>query len=206
MSETKERIRRVAEKLFFEEGIGNVRLQQIADETGISVGNLAYHFKNKDALVQVVYDKLFEDFSKILSNYLQLPDLRDFDQLFELLYHFYTKHSFYINNIWEIERSYPDIKKSWSGFNQKIILQIEKRIEYNFQRGVLLSEPYQGTYHHLAESIWININCWIPQQFLQGKKTTLNLYLRAIWNLLIPYLTPKGRMEYETKVPSALQS
>lgn len=47
MSETKLKIIKGAQELFFENGIANIRLQQIADSSGISVGNLAYHLKIK---------------------------------------------------------------------------------------------------------------------------------------------------------------
>lgn len=67
---TKDKIFEAAVNMFNEHGVANVRLQQIADESGISVGNLAYHFKNKDAIVSFVYDALFDEFSNILSDYL----------------------------------------------------------------------------------------------------------------------------------------
>lgn len=50
MATTKQRIILNAKKLFSQNGIANTRLQQIADETGISVGNLAYHFPNKEEI------------------------------------------------------------------------------------------------------------------------------------------------------------
>ena len=43
---TKQKILDTSLELFNKNGISNVRLQQIADETGISLGNLAYHFNN----------------------------------------------------------------------------------------------------------------------------------------------------------------
>ena len=70
MTETKQRIIGVSETLFFEQGIANIRLQQIADAAEISVGNLAYHFKNKDAIVVAVYENLFSELSNILSQFL----------------------------------------------------------------------------------------------------------------------------------------
>ncbi len=197
MIDTKEKIRLVAEKLFFEQGIANVRLQQIADDAGISVGNLAYHYKNKEAIVKVVYDHLFEEFQQILGSYLQFPDLRDFDQQFELLYHFFARNTFYVNNVWEIERSYPEIKENWHSFNQKITLQIRKRLDYNQKRGILMPEPYKGTYDLLSRGIWITLNYWIPQQMLQGGKLSFGGYRKALWNHVLPYLTDIGKKEYE---------
>ncbi len=74
---TKNKIIEAAIQLFNEKGLSNVRLQQIADETGISVGNLAYHYSNKDLIVTSVYERLFEEFSEILANYMLQPTLAD---------------------------------------------------------------------------------------------------------------------------------
>jgi len=45
MSATKQKILKQSLQLFNELGISNVSLRDIADEAGISVGNLQYHFK-----------------------------------------------------------------------------------------------------------------------------------------------------------------
>jgi AcrR family transcriptional regulator len=200
MSETKERIRNVAENLFFEHGIANTRLQLIADEAGISVGNLAYHFKNKEALVVYVYEHLFEEFNNILITYLQTPDLTDFDRQFEALYKFFSQNSFYLNNIWEIERNFPDIKEKWHQLNQKILLQIKKRLEFNTKRGVLAPEPYPNAYEMLAQNLWMTLNSWLPQQILLKRKASFPLYRKALWSQIYPFLTAKGRKEFEVSV------
>lgn len=44
MNTTKERIRRTASRLFSERGYRAVTMRNIADELGISVGNLTYHY------------------------------------------------------------------------------------------------------------------------------------------------------------------
>jgi AcrR family transcriptional regulator len=204
MSETKERIRNVAEVLFFQQGIANTRLQQIADDAGISVGNLAYHFRNKEAIVTYIYDYVFEELTNILSGYLQTPDLRDFDLNFDRLYHFFVNNTFYLNNAWEIQRSFPDIKEKWHAFNTKIILQLRKRIEFNEKRGMIQPEPYKNAYDQLAQTLWMTLNYWIPQQMLQEKKTSSLLYRKALWAIIYPFLTAKGRGELETAVRMTL--
>ena len=46
MATTKEKIIETSIKLFNEKGCLNTSTRHIADELGISVGNLYYHFKN----------------------------------------------------------------------------------------------------------------------------------------------------------------
>ena len=61
---TKIKIIETSIKLFNQQGTQNVRLQQIADEAGISVGNLAYHFHDKKKILKSsisLVNKAFSD-------------------------------------------------------------------------------------------------------------------------------------------------
>ena len=58
MKHTKDSILGHSLKLFNRHGFVNVRLQHIADAGSISVGHLAYHFKNKEAIIEALYDLL----------------------------------------------------------------------------------------------------------------------------------------------------
>ena len=51
MATTKEKIIETSIKLFNEKGCLNTSTRHIADELGISVGNLYYHFKNKEDIL-----------------------------------------------------------------------------------------------------------------------------------------------------------
>lgn len=197
---TKQRILEAAIRMFNVDGIANVRLQQIADETGISVGNLAYHFKNKEAIVTSVYESLFEEFSQILSSYLLGPNLADFDQQLAQFHAFFSKYRFYLIDLFEIERSYPAIIERWHQFVGKMLIQIRKRLDYNVQRGVLLPEPVQGIYDTLTNNIWMTIAFWIPQQMLKGQPVSETLFKDAVWAQISPYFTPKGMGEFAAEV------
>ena len=197
---TKQRILEAAIRLFNTDGVANVRLQQIADATGISVGNLAYHFKNKEAIVTSVYEALFDEFSKILSSYLLSPNLTEFDRQLQQYHSFFSKYKFYLIDLFEIERSYPAIIDRWHQFVSKMLLQIRKRLDYNVQRGVLLPEPVPGIYDTLTNNIWMTITFWMPQQILKGQPVSEPLFKDAVWAQISPYFTSKGQDEYAAEV------
>jgi AcrR family transcriptional regulator len=200
MPDTKEKIIEVCESLFFEQGIANIRLQQIADGAGISVGNLAYHFKNKDAIVTAVYENLFAELSGILSQYIVYQQLSGFNKQFSALYEFYHKNNFTFNNQWEIQRNYPEIQQEWLSAMNKILLQLKKRIEYNVENGFFKPEPWKGAYDNLTQTILLGINCWIPQQMLRNRPVKEELYKKNLWTMLYPCFTDKGIREFEQTV------
>ena len=196
MLDTKRNIIVIAEKLFYQQGIANVRLQQIADEAGISGGNLAYHFKNKEAIVNAVYDGLLENLSEVLGTYMQHNNLMDFDTQFSNLFHFFKTNNYLLNNLWEIERTYPPIKAEWESINSKLLLQIKKRIDFQVSKGIIRPEMFKGSHDLLAQSVLLVITYWIPQQLLRGKPVNVASFKKALWNLLMPHFTDKGMREF----------
>lgn len=189
---TKQRIIDAAIHLFNEHGVANVRLQQIADEVGISVGNLAYHFRNKETIVTAVYEQLFEELSEILSRYLQSPALLDFETQLTSYHDFFSRYRFYLIDLFEVERFYPAIMERWQQFVLKMMLQIRKRLDYYVLRQIMVPEPLPGVYETLTNNIWQTIVFWAPQQALKGQSFTLSAFKAAVWAQIRPYLTHTG--------------
>lgn len=193
---TRNKILIEARQLFYEKGIANVRLQQIADKTSISVGNLAYHYHTKEAIVTAVYEEVFYGLSQMLKGPLKQNDLSDFNSLFDAIYQFVTTHRFSFNNVWEIARNYPAIQEKWENLIGKVLSQTQKRIDFHIRRNILKPEPYKGAYHQLAQHLLLSFHFWIPQQLIKGKPATIGLFKRSLWSLLYPHFTPKGLSEY----------
>ena len=66
---TRERILALALQLFNDFGEPNVTTSNIAEEMNISPGNLYYHFRNKDDIINC----LFSDFEKEMDAMLSAP-------------------------------------------------------------------------------------------------------------------------------------
>ncbi|MEO8108952.1 MAG: TetR/AcrR family transcriptional regulator [Ginsengibacter sp.] len=196
MLTTKQRILKISEKLFFEQGIANVRLQQIADNSGISIGNLAYHFKSKEVIVENVYSELLKELSELHSGDKIYEGLNGFDKYFSEMYKFQKENGFYLNNFWEIERTYPEIKKTWQRISNTMLLLLNKRINANVECGNIKKEEYTGSHDLLANSLLLCINYRIPQQILRSKPIQEKIFRKFLWNLLYPYLTAKGKSAF----------
>ncbi|WP_194775412.1 TetR/AcrR family transcriptional regulator [Pararhodonellum marinum] len=195
MSKTKDKILDAAIKTFNEHGVANVRLQQIADAAEISVGNLAYHFKNKEAIVSFTYDYIFAEFSEILSDYLLIDNFQGLDKNLGQYYDFFMKFKFFFIDMFEIERNYPDILGKWHRYINRMLLQIKSRIEFDVQRGVLVPQSDEMN-ELLSNNIWMSIIFWLPQRILRGQPAEEKLFKEAVWSQMTPYLTDRGEEEF----------
>lgn len=196
---TKQKIINASIQLFNEHGMANVRLQQIAKATGISTGNLAYHFKNKEAVIDMIGEQILDQATEILSAYRRFPNLSDFDFQLTIFFEFIQKYPFYYIDLVEIKRQHSQIQKDRNEQISKFLQQIRKRFDFNIQRGIIKPEPFPEYYQYLTESIWVNMTFWIPQNKVRktDQSSNIHAFKKMVWQQIYPSLTRKGQREYE---------
>ncbi len=204
---TKQRIINASIRLFNEKGLANVRLQQIADEINISVGNLAYHYRNKEAIIVAINENLDDEANEILSCYRMYPNLIDFDFQLSKYFSFIGKYPFYFLDILEFERHYPEIRSKRQVHISKMITQIQKRFEYKIKRGIIKEESREGTYDSISTAVWTLITFWVPQKIVRGTKADLQEaeFKNMIWNQFYTHFTERGRIEFEQLILPLLE-
>ncbi len=109
MKPTKQYISDKALVLFNEKGFVNVRLQHIADSAFVSVGHLAYHFKNKEEIVLSQYKKLKKKQELLLTEFRMLPLFDDINFLLRNMYGLQQQYRFFYLDTLEVLRAYPEI-------------------------------------------------------------------------------------------------
>ena len=68
MANTKDKILKTSVRLFNENGLTNVSLRSIADDMKISVGNLQYHFKKREEIINALYFQMVEDIDAVVKH------------------------------------------------------------------------------------------------------------------------------------------
>lgn len=198
---TKQKIIESTIDLFNQRGFANVRLQHIADQCGISVGNLAYHFNKKEVVVDHVHEIITEELQEVLSIFGSGPSLLDIEIQLDGFYNFINKYPFYFIDILEVKRAFPQIHERRRQYINRIIIQMKKRLEYNKDRGVVATESFDGQYEMIANTIWMIITFWVSQKEIKGEDhDDLELFKASIWGQIIPLLTKKGLEEYSSLI------
>ncbi|MDR1137526.1 MAG: TetR/AcrR family transcriptional regulator, partial [Synergistaceae bacterium] len=177
-----------ARELFSGRGYNEVSMRNISDSLGISVGNLTYHFKKKEDLIEAVVSKQHENYRKP-----ETPKtLEGLNSCFcRVLSH--QKDNVYYS------RHY----KQLSQISEKIY-HIQKRVLDDFND--ILEESFRNL--RQAELMVPDI---VPEQSEYLAQTILSIcaygtvmngvdLLACIWSLIYPTLTEAGKSIYHSKV------
>ena len=195
MSDTKQRIIWAAADLFHDQGVASVRLQQIADRAEVSVGNLAYHFKNKEAIILAVYDQLAHQVKDILQHFRLLPTLLDLDQQLSQWFAFNASYTFYFSAY--LPASVPEAAQVRARLLSRLTSQLTKRIEYHVQRGVMHPPGETRPYAAVADAVGLIITSWSFYQGVKGESEIEQTGFKAtVWAQFLPHFTPRGQAEY----------
>jgi AcrR family transcriptional regulator len=192
---TKKHIADKALKLFNEKGFVNVRLQHIADAAFVSIGHLAYHFKNKDALLEFLYDEIKSEKEKMLNEHKVVPLFEDINRMLEQIFHHQVKYRFFYTDFLEIVRAYPILAEKHQQHIQWQRMQLEWMIAFNISRGAMhLNHADAKSVSTLFQRF---IDNWLHSIAAEkNQQPEVAFFLKDAWLLLSAYFTETGFNEY----------
>jgi len=206
MSPTKQKIIKSAIELFNEHGMINVRLQHIADESVLSVGNLAYHYATKMAIIEAIDVEIENTITPILSKEHGIAHLIDFDNQLSAYYFLMKRYAFYFLDLLELERSCPHLHIKRKEYIRQMINQINAWMLLNVKRGILKPEIQENQYQYTAHAIWMIITFWLTQQKVRETPNEgEGAFKKMVWMQLLSLFTSTGLMEYDALILPQLQ-
>lgn len=186
---TKQKIKHKAIKLFNEQGFSAVTLFEIAGALDMTRGNLAYHFKNKDVLLEAIVKEMWERLMIERSKSKQFPSFENLNNQIILTYKIQKEYAFIFLDHHVL--NHPLIKPEFSKFVEQQINETEATIAYSISIGNMYPERFKGIYRKLAFNTWMTMHFWLNQQLVRGEDLTEDCGMN-IWSMLIPHLTEKG--------------
>lgn len=187
-SKTIDRILDTALNLFNEQGSGAVSTNHIAEAAGISPGNLYYHFRNKEAIIRALFERLFHlwDVELVLPSD-HLPTLEDVTQLVKVNFEIMWQYRFVYRELVALlrqdsalhERYIVVRKRGYDGFNQVFAL--------------LAPNADADTARQLADICWLISEWWLPTIEMKGETVTPERMQQGIdlmLQVLQPYIFP----------------
>lgn len=181
-----------AHQLFTENGYKNVSMRQIADALGISVGNLTYHFKKKEELIEALIQQTHARH--------EMPDVPStLQELNELFVHIQARmqenaHYFWhFTQVAELSSGTREIQTHVVQEQTAMLMQVLCNLH---EAGLALPEEYDGQHELVAQAVLLVCLYWVPQARLKGNDKIDDGYLDCVWSILFPLLTQEGKTIY----------
>lgn len=196
--DTKQRILEAALQLFNEAGFVNVRLQQIAEQANMSVGNMVYHYSNKEQILLGIYLQIRQAQETLLSDISLSPIFENFDYFIRETFHLQRQHTFFYLDLLEVFRASETIKNYIQQHIHWQQMQVELLLQFNQARGAIKEDSDNFSAGMLAGRIRHTMDSWHTWQLIEGKKTTdFVAYRKAVWSILQPFFTTMGQQEFD---------
>jgi len=200
MKKTKDKILATALRLFNEQGLSQVTLRTIANELGISQGNLSYHYKKRHEIIELLYFQLVEhiDQQMTASTHAKTGLEILFGISKTIMFSFYN-YRFFLLDFAQIIREHPTIKAHYA----QLALQRQQQFATLFQQlvaeGTIHPEELPKQHTFLYQRLQILSDFWMSSAEILNKpldSTTFDKYFAILSQEIYPYLTEKGQVIY----------
>ena len=203
---TKGKILQVSGTLFNEKGLSNVSMRTIADELTISPGNLTYHFRKREDIIEALYFELVDNMNEAIAQ-AQQTGLASIYQMTQAINSILYTYRFIMLDFTTIMRNNKKIKTHFEKLCKLRKVQFTGIINHLIKTGILRQEELPREYEFLYYRFQLIGDYWVSSaEILHQKiaKKHIELYNEIILQSLYPYLTKKGRNEYHALMKSIL--
>lgn len=191
--ETKDRIIQSAIKLFNQEGTKAVTTNHIAAASGISPGNLYYHFRNKEEIIRAIFARIVE-FTEAGSSYgtgfnVQ-PSIENMEAVFKRVFILHWEYRFLYREFNALLNRDRELRSAIIKDQKKRLREVRSSILAFIKAGIF-REMDEPEVEFLQTSLWIIGTYW--HSFLEsgGNKITIARVEKGIdmmRRLLRPYI------------------
>lgn len=200
MIKTKYKILEVAKDLFNEHGYGQVTIRMIAIKLEMSSGNLNYHFKKRDEILEALYFQMVKDFDERIDKLSEIEisfgqiknDIRlSMERMVEYRF-IWTDLYYLLKNNERIFTHFSEVHKERMAGN---LFLFNRLIEI----GLMRSPAFKNEYEMLSERMINFGDTWIYTSELYRRKSTLKNIehqSKVMMAMIYPYLTKEGRYKY----------
>ncbi len=189
---TKQRILDTALELFNTTNTQAATTNHIATAMGISVGNLHYHYKNREEIIFRLYEQMLTESTLLVQD---LP--KNIVELFEhqkLISKILWKYRFFYRELLFLLSRDPELKTRYIKDNIAHRQRIRIGFENLAQNGDL-DVPYDNIFEQLTDTILLVLSFWNPMLETLGKEIDENGFEEAMTHIrgaMRPYLTKQA--------------
>ncbi|XSG75579.1 TetR/AcrR family transcriptional regulator [Herpetosiphon llansteffanensis] len=178
-------------ELFNRQGTADVSTNHIAEACGISPGNLYYHFRNKAAIIQALFEQLYNAWDTELSLPTERPaQLSDLTTLVETNYQIIWRYRFAYRELVALLHHDSALHVSFLATRQRGFAGFRSIVEQFIAAGIM--QPVDGnTLDQLIQVCWLISEFWLNNLEINQRPiepSSINTGVSLMLHVLQPYI------------------
>lgn len=199
MSQTKQRILEVSLLLFNQHGVANVSQRRITETLSMSPGNLTYHFRRKEDIIEALYFELVGKMNRAFNTPFSVTtdgiDMME-GYIKTIFTTFYTYRFIFIDLVY-LMKTNDKIASHYRTLLQAREEQFHALLKKLIASGLFLEEKITHEHHYLYKRIQLMTDFYFsaaevstPKGITEGH---MEEYRNMIWHTLCPYLSHESQ-------------
>ena len=202
MSKTKQKILDVSKGLFNANGFSNVTIRMIAQELNMSSGNLNYHFKKREEILEALYFEMVAVFdarvNNLSSSTISLENTKK--EVVSSMQRMY-EYRFFWTDLYNLLRINDKIKSHFLDVYSKRVGGYNFLFSSFIDMNILKPFELENEKDALIERMIAYSNTWLYHSFVYHdkiKKEFIEVHAYRLLVMLFPYLTNMGKEQFKT--------
>ncbi|WP_166358119.1 TetR/AcrR family transcriptional regulator [Pseudomonas akapageensis] len=202
---TRDRILECALQLFNEQGEPNVSTMEIANEMGISPGNLYYHFHGKEPLILGLFERFEEELTPLLDPPSDVRlEAEDYWLFLHLIVERMAHYRFLFQDLSNLAGRLPKLARGIRGLLNALKRTLAALLASLKAQGEIVSET--RALGQLVEQITMTLLFSLDYQRILAKNGEVGVVVYQIMMLVAPHLHPASRRAAEQLALRYLES
>ena len=205
MNRTKQRILEAALELFNERGSGNVSTRHIADDLGISPGNLYYHYANKEAIIRALFDGLDKMSDDAYDFSLDAPlTLGRVAEMLTVTFDIVWRYRFFYREMTLLVHNDPALAERYQEMCRRAEHDTRFVVDCAVDAGLVepMSDEVRNT---LTKAVLVVSSHWLSFEEMSGERLEKQHITRGV-ALLISILEPHLTSQAKSELPALTHS
>ena len=154
-----------AVRLFNESGTAAVSTNHIAEEAGISPGNLYYHFRNKEEIIREIWARIDALWDRSYALPLDgSPSVEDLVTMVEETFLGLWGYRFFYRELGALTRRDPELRRRYLIVRERGLDGTEALLRGFVETGVLRGLGGRDEVVRLAKVLMLVAECWLPYE------------------------------------------
>ena len=194
--ETQSKIINKSIALYNQHGTRNISTNRIADECDISRGNLHYHFRTKEEIIQTIFSIIDKEMEASWYNDHLYPTVEYMNLMFSRQMQMIWNYRFFYRELTTLLHNDPHLKMRFMDNRRKRAKELNAFFRAMIDAGMMEIKNSQTEFDSTILISWLISDQWLPyldMHDIEVNEASVKKGFDLIFQILEPHLTAKAK-------------